>query len=33
MEYWEREKGLDREILISAVEDALLSTLVGRWPR
>ena len=25
MEYWEREKGLDREILISAVEDALLS--------
>ena len=25
MEYWEREKGLDREILIRAVEDALLS--------
>ena len=25
MEYWEREKGLDREILISAVEDAMVS--------
>src|SRR5438093_11114923 len=25
LEYWEREKGISREILVAAVEDALLS--------
>jgi len=33
LEYWEREKGINKEVLVKAVEEALLSALKKRSAR